>query len=62
MSLGDAASRIGLSKKSLDDYFCQLRLGEKYGFNFLDKLNSGIGELRAFVKIHREKQGRGDRH
>jgi len=25
---------LGMPKKSLDDYFYQLRLGEKYGFDF----------------------------
>lgn len=34
VSLQEAAKLIGLPKKSLDDYYYQLRLGEKYGFAF----------------------------
>jgi len=33
-SLEDAASKVNVSKKSLDDYLLQLRFGKKYGFNF----------------------------
>jgi len=33
-SLEDAASKVGVSKKSLDDYLLQLRFGKKYGFDF----------------------------
>ena len=62
MSLGDAAERLGMSKKSLDDYFCQLRLGEKHGFDFMGKLSSGIGELRSFVKSHRDKLPKGEKN
>jgi hypothetical protein len=34
VSLQEAAKMIGISKKSLDDYFYQLRLGEQFNFNF----------------------------
>jgi len=34
MNLQDAAREIGISKKSLDDYYCQLRLAELHSFNF----------------------------
>lgn len=53
VSLVDAANSVGISKKSLDDYFCQLRLGQKYGFDFKANLDNKIGELRAFVKARR---------
>ena len=33
-SLEEAASIVGVSKKSLDDYLSQLRKGRKYGFDF----------------------------
>ena len=33
-SLDQAAKIINISKKSLDDYLLQLRLGRKYGFDF----------------------------
>lgn len=38
-SLGDAARAIGVSKKTLDDYYYQLRLGEFYNFDFKNNLN-----------------------
>ena len=34
MSLEDAAEKVGVSKKSLDDYLSQLRQGRQLGFNF----------------------------
>lgn len=39
LNLQEAAKLVGISKKSLDDYYCQLRLGELYNFNFYDNLN-----------------------
>lgn len=47
---------VGVSKKTLDDYFGQLRLGEMYGFDFQNGLNKKFGVLRAFVKTHRPKR------
>lgn len=41
---------MGLPKKSLDDYYYQLRLGEKYNFDFKAHLYEGIGCLRNFLK------------
>lgn len=52
-SLDEAAKIIGISKKSLDDYLLQLRLGRKYGFDFNSNKNSKVGILRSFVKKHR---------
>ena len=34
MSLEDAANKVGVSKKSLDDYLSQIRLGRYNGFDF----------------------------
>ena len=39
MNLQEAAREIGISKKSLDDYYCQLRLAEMNGFNFIENMN-----------------------
>lgn len=50
LSLDDAAEKIGISKKSLDDYLIQLRIGKKFGFNFNEHRNDKVGVLRAFVK------------
>lgn len=50
MSLQEAAKMVGLPKKSLDDYYYQLRLGEKYDFDFKAHLFERIGVLRTFLK------------
>jgi len=50
LSLEEAAAKVGLPKKTLDDYLQQLKLGKKYGFNFNAFKDKKIGELRDFVK------------
>ena len=50
LSLEEAAEKIGISKKSLDDYLIQLRIGKMFGFNFTEHKNDKVGILRAFVK------------
>jgi hypothetical protein len=47
---------IGLSKKTLDDYYSQIKLGENYGFEFEKHENEGIGVLRKFVKEKKDKK------
>lgn len=54
MSLQDAAKMVGLPKKSLDDYYYQLRLGEKYDFDFRAHLFERIGVLRTYLKNLKE--------
>jgi len=49
-SLADAAKKVKVSKKSLDDYLLQLRFGKKYGFDFEAFKNEKVGVLRKFVK------------
>lgn len=53
---------VGISKKSLDDYFCQLRLAEEYGFDFENNMSQKIGVLRSFVKKFRPKGELGIKH
>lgn len=53
-SLEEAAKKIGISKKSLDDYLLQLRFGKKFGFNFNKYKDQKIGKLRQFVKKHKK--------
>ena len=53
--LESAAQEVGIAKKTLDDYLLQIRNGKKYGFNFNEKFNSKIGELRAFVRDEKKK-------
>lgn len=50
MNLQEAARVVGISKKSLDDYYCQLRLAELHNFNFSQNMNQKMGVLRSFVK------------
>ena len=50
MNLQEAAKEVGVSKKSLDDYYCQLRLAELHNFNFYDNMNEKMGKLRVYVK------------
>ena len=51
MSLEDAAEKVGVSKKSLDDYLSQLRQGRALGFDFNENKDKNVGHLRQFVKL-----------
>ncbi len=55
-SLDNAAEKIDVSKKSLDDYLLQIRLGRKFGFDFDKFKYQKIGELRDYVKKIKEKE------
>ena len=55
-SLDEAASQINVSKKSLDDYLLQIRLGRKCGFNFDENKNEKIGVLRTHVESKKIKK------
>lgn len=50
LTLEDAAQRVGVSKKSLDDYLLHIRSGRRFGFNFNEHSNDNFGVLRAFIK------------
>ena len=50
MSLERAADKVGVSKKSLDDYLAQLRAGRQYGYDFNLNKTKKVGDLRRFVK------------
>jgi len=50
LSLEEAAKRVGVAKKSLDDYLLQIRSAKKMGFNFQEHSNERVGVLRSFVK------------
>ena len=52
-TLEQAAFKTGISKKSLDDYLIQLRIGKFFNFNFTEHKNDKVGILRAFVKKHK---------
>ena len=50
MSLERAADKVGVSKKSLDDYLAQLRAGRQFGYDFNANKDKKVGDLRRFVK------------
>lgn len=50
LSLEEGAERVGISKKSLDDYLLQMRYGTYFGFNFQAHKEDKVGLLRAYVK------------
>ena len=54
-SLDDAARKVKVSKKSLDDYLLQLRFGRKLGFDFEKHKNDRVGVLRKFVKLNKSQ-------
>ncbi|CAD8073545.1 unnamed protein product [Paramecium sonneborni] len=56
MSLDKAAEKVGISKKTLDDYLLQIRYGKRYGFDFKKNSNEGISKLRQFVKSKKENK------
>eukprot|EP00826_Nyctotherus_ovalis_P060894 TRINITY_DN859_c0_g1_i9.p2 TRINITY_DN859_c0_g1~~TRINITY_DN859_c0_g1_i9.p2 ORF type:complete len:238 (-),score=68.81 TRINITY_DN859_c0_g1_i9:178-891(-) len=55
-SLEKAAEKVGIAKKTLDDYLLQLRAGKKYGFDFQAYKDSKVGALRAFVKEQKKRE------
>jgi len=60
LSLEDAALKVGISKKSLDDYLLQIRFGRRYGFNFNEHKNDKVGVLRDYVRKSK-KNTKGDK-
>lgn len=41
---------VGISRKTLDDYYLQLRRAEDLGFDFDANKNKKMGVLRKYVK------------
>ena len=60
-TLEEASSKVGISKKSLDDYLLQLRFGKRFGFNFQEHKDDKVGVLRAFVKKFKALQNYEDK-
>ena len=59
-SLEEAAKKVGISKKSLDDYLFQIRFGYRYGFNFNEHYNEKVGILRDFVRQQKKINSKGE--
>lgn len=50
MPLNEAALKVNIAKKTLDDYLLQIRCGKRYGFDFNTNRSEKIGKLRSYVK------------
>lgn len=50
MTLEEAAKKVDISKKSLDEYHNQIKFGNLFGFDFNKHKDSKVGVLRGFVK------------
>lgn len=50
LTLDESAMRIGISRKTLEDYYKQLRDGCRYKFDFARHKDEKMGVLRTFVK------------
>lgn len=59
-SLEDAAKKVNISKKSLDDYLFQIRFGYRYQFNFNEHYNEKVGILRDFVRQQKKASNKGE--
>ena len=55
LNLDHAANYIGISRKTLDDYYLQLRRAEQLGFDFDRNKSEKMGALRKFVKEESKK-------
>lgn len=58
--MDEAAKKVGISKKSLDDYLFQIRFGFRYGFNFNEHYNEKVGILRDFVRQQKKNVNKTD--
>jgi len=59
VNLDIAASLVGLSRKTLDDYYKYIRKAEQFHFDFKGRADEKIGVLRNFV---RDRQKRLNKH
>ena len=50
-NLTQAAKIVGISKKSLDDYYLVLRIGEILNFYYPNNLDKKMGDLRYFIRL-----------
>ena len=58
MSLEDCAHCVKLSKKTLDEYFNQIKEGKKYKFDFNKYKKDKVNVLRGFVKKKKEAEAK----
>jgi hypothetical protein len=55
LTLDESANRVRLSRKTLDDYYAQIRRGKELGFDFEGEKDAKMGQLRKFVKAHKKR-------
>lgn len=55
-TLESAAGKLGMQKKTLDDYYYKLKSAQTLGFDFEKNKHEKIGMLRKFVKENKKKQ------
>ena len=54
--LENASQKIGIPKKTLDDYLKQIREARKHGFDFNKNKDKSIADLRKFNKNNKNKE------
>jgi len=54
----ESAKKLGMKKKTLDDYAMFLKWGIRLGFPFEENLNMKFGFLRCWVKVHENYTGK----
>lgn len=47
---------VGVPKKTLDDYYMQIKAASEHHFEFQKNLEEKIGVLRRFVREHHSKK------
>jgi len=52
----EASKRIGIKKKSLDDYLMYLRLGIVMSYDFAGNLDNKFGHLKKYINEYRKNQ------
>lgn len=56
ITLDDAAKMVGVPKKTLDDYYMQIKAASEHHFDFPKNLGAKIGVLRRFVRENHSKK------
>jgi len=58
MGLEEGARKLGVAKKSLDDYLLMIKHAKERGFDFQKHCDDRFGILRNFVKEQKEMEKR----
>ena len=58
VTLEEAAGVVGIARNTLDDYYCLIKVAQKYGFDFQGQLEEPFGNLRKFVKANEDKKAK----